>query len=87
LALYLKPSLGQTILQYKKYGRTEFLQFKNLKFCCYEYLTKENLEGFGGFKTEGQAIRTVKYAYDLAPLTQEEPVLQGMIDRLIVIGR
>jgi hypothetical protein len=41
-------------------------------FCFYEYLTKVNLEGFGGFKIEGKVIRTVKYADDLALLTPEE---------------
>jgi hypothetical protein len=29
----------------------------------------------------------VKYAYDLVLLAKEETVLQGMIDRLIEIGR
>jgi hypothetical protein len=33
--------------------------------------TKEVLEGFGGFKIEGKAIRTVKYADDFVLLTQE----------------
>jgi hypothetical protein len=51
-----------------------------------EYLTKEALEGFGGFKI-GQVIRTVKYADDRVLLAREENVLQGMIDRLIEIGR
>jgi hypothetical protein len=45
-----------------------------------EYLTNEGLEGFGGFKT-GQVIRAVKCADDLV---QEEMVLQGMIDKLVV---
>jgi hypothetical protein len=51
-----------------------------------EYLTKEALEGFGDFKI-GQVIGTVKYADDLVLLAKEEAVLQGMIDRLIEIGR
>jgi hypothetical protein len=50
-----------------------------------EYLTKEALEGFGGFKI-GQVISTVKYADDLVLLAREEKVLQGMIDRLSEIG-
>jgi hypothetical protein len=52
-----------------------------------EYLTKEALEGFGDFKIGGQVICTVKYADDLMLLAREEKVLQGMIDRLIEIGR
>jgi hypothetical protein len=52
-----------------------------------EYLTKEALGGFGDFKIGGKVIRTVKYADDLVLLAKEETVLQGMIDRLIEIGR
>jgi hypothetical protein len=52
-----------------------------------EYLTKEALEEFGDFKIGGQVIRTVKYADDLVLLAREEKVLQGMIDKLIEIGR
>jgi hypothetical protein len=52
-----------------------------------EYLTKKALEGFGDFKIGGQVICTVKYADDLVLLAREETVLQGMIDRLIEIGR
>jgi hypothetical protein len=51
-----------------------------------EYLTKEALEGFGDFKI-GQVIHTVKYADDLVLLAREEKMLQGMVDRLIEIGR
>jgi hypothetical protein len=47
----------------------------------------EALEGFGDFQIRGQVIRTVKYAYDVMLLAKEETVLQGMIDRLIEIGR
>jgi hypothetical protein len=52
-----------------------------------EYLTKEDLEGFGDFKIGGKVIRTVKYADDLVLLAKEETVLLGMNDRLIEIGR
>jgi hypothetical protein len=51
-----------------------------------EYLAKEALEGFGDFKI-GQVICIVKYADDLVQLSKEETVQQGMIDRLIEIGR
>jgi hypothetical protein len=51
-----------------------------------EYLTKEALEGFGDFKI-AQVIRTVKYEDYLVLLAEEATVLQGMIDRLIEIGR
>jgi hypothetical protein len=54
---------------------------------CSEYLTKEALEGFGDFKIKVQVIRTVKYADDIVLLAEEETVLQGIIDRLIEIGR
>jgi len=36
-----------------------------------EYLTKEALEGFGGFRIGGQLIRTVKYADCLVLRTKE----------------
>jgi hypothetical protein len=52
-----------------------------------EYLTKEALDVFGHFKIGGQVIITVKYADDLVLLAKEETVLQGMIDRLIEVGR
>jgi hypothetical protein len=52
-----------------------------------KYLTKEALEGLGDFKKGGQIIHTVKYADDLVLLAREGKVLQGMIDRLIEIGR
>jgi hypothetical protein len=51
-----------------------------------QYLSNEALEGFGDFKI-GQAIHTVKYPDDLMLLDKEETVLQGMIERLIEIGR
>jgi hypothetical protein len=47
-----------------------------------KYLTKEALEGPGGFNIEGQAIRIVKYADYLVLLAKEKTVLQGMIDIL-----
>jgi hypothetical protein len=49
--------------------------------------TKEAPEGFGDFKIGEQVIHTVKYADELVLLAKEETVLQGMIDRLIEIGR
>jgi hypothetical protein len=52
-----------------------------------EYITKEALEGFGDYKIGGKVIRTVKYADDLVLLAKEEKVLQGMVDRIIEIGR
>jgi hypothetical protein len=52
-----------------------------------EYLTKETLEGFLDFKIGERVICTVKYADNLVLLAREEKVLQGMIDRLIEIGR
>ena len=48
-----------------------------------ECLTKEALEGFGGFKIGGQIIHTVKYADDLVLLAQEEKVLRNMTDKEI----
>jgi len=52
-----------------------------------ECLTKEALEGLGDFKIGGQIIHTVKYADNLVLMAKEEKVLQGMIDKLIEIGR
>jgi hypothetical protein len=51
------------------------------------YLTKEAVEGFGDFKIGGQVICTVKYIDDLVLRDKEEIVLQGVIERLIEIGR
>jgi hypothetical protein len=47
-----------------------------------ECLTKEALDGLGG-----KIIQTVKYADDFVLMAKEETVLQGMIDKLIEIGR
>jgi hypothetical protein len=52
-----------------------------------EYLTNEAPDGFGDFKIGGQVVSTVKYADDLVLLAKEEAVLEGMIDRIIEIGR
>jgi hypothetical protein len=52
-----------------------------------EYLTKDALKWFGDFKIGGQLIRPVKYADDVVLLAKEKTMLQGMIDRLIEIGR
>jgi hypothetical protein len=52
-----------------------------------ECLTKEALEGFGDFRLVGQVIHTVKYANDFVLLARKEAVLQGMIERIIEIGR
>ena len=51
-----------------------------------ECLTKEALDGLGGFNIGGQIIQAVKYADDLVLMAKEETVLQGMIDKLIEIG-
>ena len=52
-----------------------------------EYLAKEALDGLGDFNIGGQIIQTVKYADYLVLMAKEETVLQGMIDKLIEIGR
>ena len=52
-----------------------------------ECLTKEALDGLGDFNIGGQIIQTVKYADDLVLIAKEETVLQGMIDKLIEVGR
>ena len=51
-----------------------------------DYFTKEAGCGFWDFKA-GQVICTVKHADDPVLLAKEEMVLQGLIDRLIEIGR
>jgi hypothetical protein len=52
-----------------------------------ECLIKDALKWFGDFKGGGQVTCTVKYADGLVLLAEEETVLQGMIDRLIEIGK
>jgi hypothetical protein len=44
-----------------------------------EYLTKEDLEGFGNFKIEEQVIHTARNADGIVLMATEEAVLQGMI--------
>ena len=51
-----------------------------------EYITNEAAEESRDLKIRRQVICTVKYADGLV-LAEEEMVLQGMIDRLIEIGR
>jgi len=52
-----------------------------------ECLTKEALDGLGDFNIGGKIIQTGKYADDLVLMAKEETVLQGMIEKLIEIGR
>ena len=52
-----------------------------------ECLTKEALDGLGGFNIGGQIIQTLKYADDLVLMAKEETVLRGMIDKLIETSR
>jgi len=69
-------------------SRTEICLFSPILLNLYsEFLTKEVLEGFGDFKIVGQVIRTVKYAHDIVLLAEEETVLRGVINRLILVGR
>jgi hypothetical protein len=49
--------------------------------------TNEANEGFGDIKIGGQIICTVKYADVLVLLTEEETVLQGMIDIEVVMEK
>jgi len=52
-----------------------------------ECFPKEALVGLGDFNIGGKIIQIVKYADDFVLMTKEETVLQGMIDKLIEIGR
>jgi hypothetical protein len=52
-----------------------------------ESFTKEILYGLGDSNFGGQIIQTVKYADDVLLIAKEETVLQGMIDKLIEIGK
>jgi len=52
-----------------------------------KYIIKDALESIGDLKIGGQAICTVKYADDLMLLAKKGTVRQGMIGRLIEIGR
>ena len=51
------------------------------------YFTKEAVEGLADFRIWGQAICAAKYADGLVLLAKEKMMLQGMIGRLIEIGR
>jgi hypothetical protein len=86
----VKLKLGQGETRSMKTGRgvTQGCCLSPILFNLYsEYLTKEGLEGFGDFKIGGQVIRSVKYTDDLVLVPKEATVLQGMIDRLIEVGR
>jgi hypothetical protein len=62
--------------------------FVNVLFNFYsECLTKDALDGLGDFNIGGKIIQNVKYADGLILMAKEETVLQGMIDKLIEIGR
>jgi len=52
-----------------------------------ECLTREAKDGLGDFNIGGQIIQTAKYVDDLVLMAKKEKVLQGMIDKLIEIGR
>jgi hypothetical protein len=52
-----------------------------------ECLTKEALDRLGDFNIGGQIIQAVKFADDPVLMAKEETVLQGMIDKLIAIGK
>jgi len=52
-----------------------------------ECLTKEALDGFRDFNFGGHILQTLKYGNELVLMAKEETVLQGMIDKLIEIGR
>jgi len=85
----VKLKLGQGETRIVKIGRRvrQGCCLSPTLFNCYsEYLTKEGLEGFGVFKI-GHVIRSVKYTDDLVLVPKEATVLQGMIDRLIEVGR
>jgi hypothetical protein len=63
-------------------GVTQGCCLSQILFNLYsEYLTKEAVEGVGGFKI-GQVIFTMIYADVLVLLAEEEPVLHGKFDRL-----
>jgi len=55
--------------------------------CTANAFTKEPVDGLGDFNIGGHIIQTVKYADYLVLMAKEETVLQGMIDKLIAIGR
>jgi hypothetical protein len=52
-----------------------------------EYLTKKALEGFGDFRVGREIICSMKYADERELLAKDETAIQGIIDRLIEIGR
>ena len=86
----VKLKLGQGETRNVKIGRgvRQECCLSPILFNLYsEYLTKEGLEGYGDFKIGGHVIRSVKYTDDLLRVAKEGPVLQGMFDRLIEVGR
>ena len=50
-------------------------------------LNKEALDWLGDLNFGGQIIQTVKYADELVLMAKEETVLDGVIDKLIEIGK
>jgi hypothetical protein len=76
----VKLKLGQELTRREKNGRG--IQLLILFNLYGEYLTKDALEGFGGFKIG--AMHIVKYADDRVLLAKKEVVLQGMIERQII---
>jgi hypothetical protein len=52
-----------------------------------KYFASEVLEGFGEFKIGGDGIPTERHTDELVLLCNEESMLQGLINRLIEIGR
>ena len=54
--------------------------------CC-ECLTKEAPDGLGDVNIGGPIIQTMKYADDLVLMAKDETLLQGIVDKLIEIGR
>ena len=64
------------------------LYFSSILFKLYnEYVSEVALNGFDSFGSRGQLIGTVRYTDEFVILSEKVAVLQGMVDRVIEVGR
>ena len=62
--------------------------FSSILFKLYnEYVSEVALNGFDSFDSRGQLIGTVRYTDEFVIVGEEEAVLQGMVDRVIEVGK
>jgi hypothetical protein len=76
----------ETRILVEKSGKGAFCR-RFYSTCTANTLSRKVLKVFGGLKIGGQILGTVKYADYFVMLAEEKTVLQGVIVRLIEIGR